>query len=176
MDEPEPDPSRRTESTTTESTLGRRRLLRAGTATAATALGITALGGQAAAHFPEDLEIDVKPGTDVAPITPDSRGVIPVAVLATGEFDPTSEPVRYRFGAPDVVAAGGGARPLRGGRAIDADLNRDGRDDVLLLFPTREAGFDGDESTARLEWERSEDGEHGFAGTAPIRIVGRRGR
>ncbi|WP_339105154.1 hypothetical protein [Haloterrigena salinisoli] len=173
MDETRSDSSRRSDSTT-DSAMARRRVLRGGTGLAATALGIATLGGQAAAHFPADLEIDVKPGTDRAPINPNSCGVIPVVVRQTDEFDPTSEVVRYRFGAPDVVADGGGARPMHDGHAID--MNGDGRDDLLLLFPANDAGFDGDESAARLEWERSEDGAHGLAGTAPIRIVGRRGR
>ncbi|WP_126663810.1 hypothetical protein [Haloterrigena salifodinae] len=173
MDQTRSDSPRGSDSTT-DSAMARRRVLRGGTGLAATALGIATLGGQAAAHFPTDLEIDVKPGTERAPINPNSCGVIPVAVLRTDEFDPTSEDVRYRFGAPDVVEGGDGARPMHGGHAVD--MNGDGRDDLLLLFPAPDAGFDGDESTARLEWERSEDGAHGLAGTAPIRIVGRRGR
>ncbi|SEQ85041.1 hypothetical protein [Natrinema salaciae] len=175
MDETRHDPSKRTESTT-DAGIGRRRVLRASAGTAAAALGIAAVSGQAAAHFPTDLEIEVKPGCEdeEAPINPGSEGVIPVAVLQTAEFDPTTKDVRYRFGAPDAVADGGGARPDHDGFVVD--VTGDGRDDLLLFFPTAETGFDGDDSSARLEWERSEDGEHGLAGTAPIRIVGRCGR
>ncbi|WP_254521974.1 hypothetical protein [Natrinema caseinilyticum] len=151
--------------------VGRRRVLRAGSGLAATALGIAALGGQAAAHFPTDLEIEIHPGSDRAPIDPDGRGVVPVAVLRADKFDPTGEPVRYRFGAPDVVRDGAGARPVCDGTACD--VNGDGRADLVLFFRADEAGFDGDESTARLEWDRTEDGQHGLAGTAPITIGGR---
>ncbi|WP_226040028.1 hypothetical protein [Natrinema sp. DC36] len=169
------EPSGQVESTKTNAAFGRRRVLRAGTGLVATTLGIAAFGGQAAAHFPADLEIEIRPGCDRAPINPDSRGVVPVAVRQTDEFDPTSEPVRYRFGAPDVVGdGGGGARPIGDGHLIDAD--RDGRPALLLFFRADETGFDGGESTGRLEWERDDEGNHGLAGTAPVTIVGRRGR
>lgn len=138
---------------------------------AATAVGIATLSGQVAAHFPADLTIDIKPGSEENPINPDSRGVIPVAVLQTDEFDPTSEDVRYRFGAPDVVADGGGARSAHGGHV--EDVNGDGNDDLVLHFPTEETGFDGDESEGRLEWERTEAGHHGLSGTDTVTIVGR---
>ncbi|WP_408959873.1 hypothetical protein [Natrinema sp. 74] len=164
-------PQRQVDSTKTNDAIGRRRALQAGTGVAATALGIATLGGQAAAHFPTDLEIDIRPGGGRAPINPDSHGIVPVAVLRTDEFDPASEPVRYRFGAPDVVADGGGARPIDDGHAID--VTGDGCADRLLFFRADETGFDGDESVGRLEWERTEDGHHGLAGTGPVTIVGR---
>lgn len=154
-----------------DSRIGRRRFLRTGASATAVTLGLAAIGGQAAAHFEETLSIDVKPGSDRNSINPDSRGVIPVAVLQTEAFDPTSEDVRYRFGAPDVVSDGGGARPFHDGWAVDVD--DDGREDLLLFFPTRETGFDGDESEARLVWEESADGEHGQAGTDSVTVVGR---
>ncbi len=163
--------SRQASTERTAPSTARRRVLRAGAALTTTALGIAALGGQAAAHFPPELEIEIRPGSETAPINPDGCGMIPVAVLQTDEFDPTSEAVRYRFGAPDVVDGGGGARPVHD---VVADVTGDGRDDRLLLFRTDETGFDGDESTGRLEWERSDEGSHGYAGTAPVTIVGRR--
>lgn len=153
-----------------EPPMSRRGALRAGAGITATALGIATLGGQAAAHFPSELAIDVKPGSDENAINPNSKGVTPVAVLQTDDFDPTSEDVRYRFGAPDVVRNGGGARPAHGGHVEDVD--DDGRDDLVLHFPTDETGFDGDESEARLEWERTESGHHGLSGTDAVSIVG----
>jgi FtsP/CotA-like multicopper oxidase with cupredoxin domain len=121
----------------------------------------------------EGLEIDIKPGSDKNPINPNSHGVIPVAVLQTDEFDPAREDVRYRFGAPDVVGDGGGARPAHDGYV--KDVNGDGQDDLILHFPTDETGFDGDESEGRLEWERTEEG-HGLSGSDTVTIVGRRSR
>lgn len=163
---------RSVESSPDESSTSRRSVLRAGTGLVAATLGAVAVSGQAAAHFPEGLAVDVRPGSDDNPINPDSRGLVPVAVLATDAFDPTEEDVRYRFGAPDVVADGGGARPARGGHVEDVD--GDGRDDLVLQFPVEDTGFDGDESAARLEWERTEAGHHGLSGTDAITIVGRR--
>lgn len=151
----------------------RRDVLRVGAGAAAAAVAVPALSGQAAAHFPEELAIDVKPYSDENPISPTGHGFVPVAVLQTDDFDPTSEPVRYRFGAPDVVSDGGGARPLHDGYPVDID--RDGRADLLLLFPTRGAGFDSDVSQARLEWEREEDGGHGLSGTDSVTVVGHPG-
>ncbi|WP_081704417.1 hypothetical protein [Natrinema sp. J7-1] len=151
--------------------IARRSVLRAGAGLATPAVGITALSGQVAAHFPTGLEVDIKPGSEKNPINPTSHGTIPVAVLQTDEFDPTSEAVRYRFGAPDVVAEGGGARPAHGGHIEDVD--GDGQDDLVLHFPTDETRFDGDESEGRLEWERTEEGAHGLAGTDTVTIVGR---
>lgn len=149
----------------------RRQLLRGGAGAIGTILGVTALGGQATAHFPDDLEIDVRPGSDRNPVTPHSRGVVPVAVLATDEFDPTTEAVRYRFGAPDVVGDGDGARPIRDGFPGDAD----GRDALVLFFRSHETEFGADDDTARLVWERSSSGDHGLAGTDSVTVVGRRG-
>lgn len=154
--------------------VGRRGFLRAGAAVAVGTVGVATVGGRAAAHFPPGLDVDVRPGSRTNPIHPDSRGVVPVAVRRTDGFDPTSEDVRYRFGAPDVVGDGGGARPVHDGLELDGD--RDGRDDLFLLFPTADAGFDGDESEARLEWEETEAGEHGLSGTDAVTIVGRRRR
>ncbi len=162
------------EATTNEPSVGRREFLRTSTGLAATTIGIATLGGQAAAHFPSDLTIDVRPGCDRNPINPNSRGLIPVAVLGTEEFDPTSEDVRYRFGAPDAVSGGGGARPAHGGHV--ADVDGDGQEDLLLHFPACETGFDGDESEARLEWERSSAGHHGLSGTDTVTVVGRPSR
>lgn len=156
----------RSESTTKS----RRDILRAGAGAAAAAVAVSTFSGQVAAHFPEELSIDVKPHSDENHIVPTGYGFVPVAVRQTDEFDPTNEPARYRFGAPDVVSDGGGARPLHDGYPVDID--GDGRDDLLLLFPTRGAGFDGDVTRARVEWEQEESGEHGLSGTDSVTVVG----
>lgn len=57
-------------------------------------------------------DIDLKPGGDDNQINPDIDGVVPIAVLGTDKFDPTSDNINYRFGAPDVVADDGGSHPL----------------------------------------------------------------
>jgi hypothetical protein len=150
--------------------LNRRTMLKT-TAGAATAIsGLAMLTGGAAAHFPEELSIDIKPGSDDNPINPRSNGVVTVAVLQTDEFDPTSEDVRYRFGAPEVVSSGAGSQPAHGGHI--KDVNGDGREDLVLHFPTGETGFDGDESEGELRWDRDESREHGLSGRDTVTIVG----
>ncbi|AHG01459.1 hypothetical protein HALLA_03460 (plasmid) [Halostagnicola larsenii XH-48] len=161
--------SQRTESETNESAYSRRQAIRVGTGVATAAVGIAAFGGQAAAHFPTDLEIAVRPNCDIARIDLENRTLIPVAVFQTDEFDPVNEPVQYRFGEPDTVSDGEGARPVDDGFSVD--LNGDGRTDLLMFFPTAETDLDGDDSEARLEWERTEDGRHGLAGTASVTII-----
>lgn len=152
--------------------LDRRQVLRAGVGAATAAVGVAALGGQTAAHFEEDLDVEVKPGADRNLIVTGKPGLVPVAVYGTEEFDPTEEAVRYRFGAPETVESDGGARPLGDGWV--ADLDDDGSEDLLLFFSTRETGLESDVEEARLVWEESEEGAHGLAGTADVTVVGRR--
>lgn len=147
----------------------RRGFLKVIAGAAATATAVPALGGSAAAHFSEDLEIDIKPDSEDNRINADSKGTIPVAVLQTEHFDPTEEDVRYRFGAPEVVSEGGGARPAHDGHIEDVD--GDENDDLVLHFPTEDTGFDSDDEEGRLEWEETEEGEHGLSGTDNVTIV-----
>lgn len=155
----------------------RRGFLKTGLGVAATAVAVPMLAGRASAHFPDRLAIDIKPDCDENTLNPDCHGVVPVAVLYTefenekGEtvvFDPTERAMRYRFGAPDAVESGGGARPVHDGHV--EDVNGDGHDDLVLHFPMEETGFDGDESVGTLLWER-EGGEHGYSGTDNVKIV-----
>lgn len=152
----------------------RRRVLKTSTGALAAAGVIPLLSGPAAAHFPDRLDIDVKPGCDENTLNLRSRGVVLVAVMPTeftdenGEtvrFDPTEEAVRYRFGAPDVVEGGGGARPAHDGHDTE-------RDALLLHFPMAETGFDDDATEGLLVWERDESGEHGYSGTDEVTITG----
>ena len=153
----------------------RRRFLKAGTGAAVAAIGLPTVSGVAAAHFhgsdKATLNIDIKPDSTENTINPKSEGVVPVAVLHTEEFDPTSQNVNYRFGAQDVVANGGGARPIHDGHATD--VNGDGQCDLVLHFPVEDTGFDGDETVGHLHWEKGEKGaHHGLGGSDAITIVG----
>lgn len=155
--------------------IARRGVLKAGAGAITAAVAIPAVSGVAAAHFhgrgKPTLKIDIKPGSDDNPVNPDSEGVVPVAVLQTDEFDPTSENVNYRFGAPEVVEDGGGSRPRQDGHVTD--VNEDGRDDLLLHFPIDGTGFDGNEDEGHLHWEKGHKGaHHGLGGSDDIAIVG----
>ncbi|WP_439026806.1 hypothetical protein [Haloarchaeobius sp. DT45] len=158
----------------------RRTFLRAASVVATAAVAAPALSGVVSAHFPEQLSVDVRPGTAHNHVNPRARGVVPVAVHyvefeddggGTVVFDPTERDVRYRFGAPDAVGSGGGARPV--GRPVVRDVNGDGHDDLLLFFRAGDAGFDHDDETAQLRWERDESGHHGLAGSDRVTVVGR---
>lgn len=101
------------------------------------------------------LAVDVRPWSDRPLLDPGRGATVPVAIRQTEVFDPTTEPACYRFGAPAAVEVGLGTRPVLGGFAVDVD--DDGRDDLVLFFPTDRTGFRGDESEAMLAW----DGDHG---------------
>jgi len=158
-----------------EPSVARRGFLKAGAGAIAAAVAVPAVSGVASAHYHGDekpaLEVDVKPDSDENTINPKSGGVVPVAVLQTDEFDPTSENVNYRFGAKGVVADGGGSRPLHGGHVEDVD--DDGRQDLVLHFPIEGTGFDGDEERGHLHWEKGHRGaHHGLGGSDDVSIVG----
>ncbi|MFC4987305.1 hypothetical protein [Saliphagus infecundisoli] len=163
-------PTDRTEKSTHSST--RRRVLKTSAGVVAATGAVSVLTGTAAAHFPDQLVIDVKPGCTDNPLDVQNDGDIPVAVLSTefvdenGEtvtFDPTERAVRYRFGAPATVENGGGARPVHDGECTDEGT-------LVLQFPIEDMGFEGDETTGKLLWERDETGEHGYAGTDTITV------
>ncbi|GAA5048611.1 hypothetical protein GCM10025751_20730 [Haladaptatus pallidirubidus] len=148
----------------------RRNLLKASAGVAVVSLAIPTLSSTAIAHFPNELDIDVKPDDDSNEINLGSRGVVPVVVHQTDEFDPTSEAVRYRFGSPATVADGGGACPIHEGHAKDFD--GDGSDELLFHFRIKDAGFEEGATEAELRWEKDDSGEHGLSGRDSVTIVG----
>lgn len=152
----------------------RRRFLKAGSGATVTAALVSLTSGVAAAHFhgPEKpaLNVDIMPDSQDNAINLDGEGVIPIAVLQTEKFDPTSQNVNYRFGVQDVVANGGGARPIHDGHATD--VNDDGRCDLILHFRVEDTGFDGDEAIGHLHWEKGEKGAgHGLGGSDAVSFV-----
>ena len=88
------------------------------------------------------VSIDIKPGSCPNSINPNSKGVIPVAILTTGAFDATNvDPVTVTFA---------NAIPLRwtiedvmqgDGEPPDGDL------DLLLFFKTQECSLSGSSAT-----------------------------
>lgn len=144
--------------------LDRRRLLRRGAGIAALAAAVPVLSGSAAAHFPDELDIDVLPRGGTAVVDAADDRFVAVRVEPNEAFDPHQEfagPHRdhahYRFG---YMAEGGhGVRP-RWSLLL-------GEDDpgVLLVFPLAGTGFPEGEQDATLEWEREVGGHHGLSGT-----------
>lgn len=136
--------------------------------------------------------IDIKPGEVPNPINPTSRGVIPVAIPHTGSFDPTTQldVSTVRFGSPSAVDGGGGATPahlsavqqaLAAGGAVEpceagdadhvCDVDGDGDADLVLHFPTQDAGFAGGDTQGRLVGVTTDGVE--VVGTDSVSIVGR---
>jgi hypothetical protein len=80
------------------------------------------------------VEIDIKPGSDPNSINPFSRGVIPVAILTTEDFDAvTVDADSVRFG-PDEAEK-------RHKKAHVEDVDGDGDLDLLLHFRTQDTGI-----------------------------------
>ena len=85
----------------------------------------------------QQINIDIKPGNDeLAPINPKARGVIPVALLGSAEFDAlTVDPDSLTFGPT------GNEKSLRRCHMQGEDVNGDGRPDVVCQFENQEARF-----------------------------------
>lgn len=88
----------------------------------------------AVALGPLTVSVDIRPGTDPNPINPRSRGLIPVAILTTSDFDATEvDPLTVAFG-PDGVG-------IAHWKSHVADVDFDGDLDLLLHFRTRLTGI-----------------------------------
>ncbi len=83
-----------------------------------------------------EVELDVRPGSDVNPVNPLSRGVIPVAILGSDAFDVADVDATTLAFGPD------GASPRHGKKGGHAeDVNADGAMDLISHFPTEQTGI-----------------------------------
>jgi len=104
--------------------------------------------------------IDIKPGSDSNSINLKSKGVVPVAILSTGNFDATTiDGETVRFG-PDE------AKPVH--YAIE-DVDGDGDLNMTLHFKTQETGLGAEDIEAILTGQ-TQDGVH-VIGVDVVRIV-----
>ncbi len=86
------------------------------------------------------VEIDIKPGDDLNPINPDSKGVIPVAIFSTADFDATMiDPATVELAGAEVAVRGQGKI-----MAHEEDVNDDGLVDLVCQLETESLGEDID--------------------------------
>jgi hypothetical protein len=95
--------------------------------------------------IPAIVSIDIKPHS----INPRSKGVIPVAILTTKDFDATDvDPLSVQFGPNGGFEAHG--------KGHSEDVNHDGKKDLVLHFRTHETGIRCGDRTAFLTRETFE--------------------
>jgi len=117
--------------------------------------GVTAIGGfifsAAAVSIPPTVvSIDIKPGSDPAPINLKSKGVTPIAILTTNVFNAmTVDSNTICFGDVDDPAGNGDCTEAHGKDHFD-DVDGDGDLDMVLHFETRETGIESGDEQACL--------------------------
>lgn len=105
-----------------------------------------------------DVEIDIKPGSDPNSINLKSKGVVPVAVLTTDDFDAsTIDPETVFFSDATPV------------RWTMEDVDNDGELDMLFHFKTESLTLDENSHEATLTGDTT-DGLH-VRGTDTVNIV-----
>ncbi len=89
----------------------------------------------------EAIEIDIKPGSDHNPINPNSKGVIPVAILGGASFDITTVDVTtLTFGPDGATPAHDLTDPLVYADHLQ-DVNSDGFTDLVSHYRTQDTGI-----------------------------------
>jgi len=91
--------------------------------------------------------IDIKPGSDPNSINPQSRGVIPVAILGSDTFDVTSVDVTTLAFGP------ASATPLHPNALHLEDVNDDGFTDLVTHYRTQQTGIAAGDTFACLSGE-----------------------
>ena len=98
-----------------------------------------------------EIEIDIKPGSYPNSINPNSKGVIPVAILTTDNFDATTVDA-------STVTFGPNTASIIHKNGHHEDVDGDGDIDMLLHFKTQDAGIEAGDTEAWLSGEAF-DGE-----------------
>jgi hypothetical protein len=109
------------------------------------------------------VAIDIKPGSFPNSVNPNTKGVIPVAILTTGTFDATTvDPTTVLFGPTGTEAL-----PVH--FALE-DVDGDGDTDMILHFNAQDAGIQCGDTSPSLTGETF--GGQVIEGSDSIRTVG----
>lgn len=114
-------------------------------------------------HTP--VSVDIKPGSDTNPLNLSSRGVVPVAVLTTLEFDAsqfTPEMAHLTDAATAMTTGCSGATAVRWTRT---DVNGDRQLDLVFFFKTQDLDLTSTTTAATLM-------AHGVYGATTLHIMG----
>lgn len=107
------------------------------------------------------VSIDIKPGTYPNFINLGSKGVIPVAILTTADFDArTVDGASVRFGPSEAMATHYALK----------DVDRDGDIDMILQFNTLQTGIQVGDTEATLTG-RTLGGDMYITGTDSMKVV-----
>ncbi len=106
------------------------------------------------------VSIDIKPGSDPNSINLKSKGVVPVAILTTPDFDATEV-------VPETVVFGPGAAHAE--KSALEDVDDDGDLDMILHFKMQEIGLTEEDTEATL-YGQTEAGLS-IMGVDTVRIV-----
>jgi hypothetical protein len=119
----------------------------------------------------EEIEIDIKPGSDPNPINPNSKGVIPVAILGSSSFDVASVDVTsLAFGPDEATPAHDLTDPVVYADHLK-DVNGDGFTDLVSHYRTQDTGIAKDDTEACLTGETTGGGA--IWGCDAIKTVGK---
>ena len=131
----------------------------------------SATPGEEETEFEIALTIDIKPGSDRNSINPNSKGVIPVAILGSASFDVTTVDVTtLAFGPDGATPAHDLTDPIVYADHLQ-DVNGDGFTDLVSHYRTQDTGIAKGDTEACLTGETT--GGVAISGCDAIKTVGK---
>jgi hypothetical protein len=91
------------------------------------------------------IDIDIKPGDGPNPVNLKGKGVVPVAILSSDDFDATTiDPATLTLGDDTNPETPVASKPNGTFHTSVEDVNEDGRDDLVVKFRVNELVANGD--------------------------------